>query len=241
MTDTTMNCDCEVESPYRSIQALKRDMMIGLGYAAQADNPPPGIADELLYYLQRAQAQLIKKNPDLRTKRFFRWDTVQGTRYYDLDANTTSCGLRLRPDTVEWVGWRDSNGRWTPLVNGIPPEFYTSVTQEGFPTHYEIRSCLEIFPAPSTSGWQLWIKGEFAQTAFANNEHKPIIDDEAVLLLAVAMHKGAKGKRDAGDAYAQATNYLRDLKAGKHGTRRYVPGTIVPPPMTQPRMVAFDG
>jgi hypothetical protein len=241
MTDAPMNCDCESESPYRTIAELTRDMMIGLGYAAQASNPPPGMSEEILYHLQRAQAQLIKKNPDLRTKRFFKWTTVADTRYYDLSANETTCGLALRPEGIEWVGWEDSNGNWQELIHGIRPAFYTSVSQNGNPSHYEVRSCLEVFPAPSTSGWKLWVKGEFAQTAFDNPEHKPIIDDEAVLLLALAMAKGRRNHRDKNDAYAQASNYLRDLKAGKHGTRRYIPNTKLPPPMTPPRMESFDG
>lgn len=241
MTDAAMNCDCESESPYRAISALKRDMMIGLGYAAQADNPPPGMADEMLYYLQRAQKHLILKNPDLRTLRLFKWTTVQGTRYYDLTSHDTNCGCALRPEAVQWVGWKDANGRWTELINGISPRFYTTSSQEGYPTHYEIRSCLEIFPAPSYTGWELWIKGQFKATAFANNEHKPILDDELVLLLALAMAKGKKGHKDAGDAYTQAGNYLKDFKAGLHGTRRYIPGEIAAAPAVQPTMDSFDG
>lgn len=241
MTDITINCDCEAESPYRSIGELKRDLLIGLGYPAQADNPPPGMSTELVYHLQRAQAQLIKKNPDLRTKRWFKWNMQAGVRFYDFSADVTDCGLALRPDAIEWVGWVNENNFWFPLVAGIRPEFYTSATLQGYPTHYEFRSCIEIFRAPSADGWKLYVKGEFKQTAFANDEHKPIIDDEAILLLALAMAKGRRGHKDAGDAYAQASNYLRDLKAGKHGTRRYVPGGREIPPAVPPRMTTFDG
>jgi hypothetical protein len=237
----TMNCDCEVESSYETLAQLRERMLVRCGYAAVKDNPPPGVADTMDEYLRSAQTFLYAQpaNGSLRTERFYRWTMTAGQRYYGLIDSTNCCPRNLSEYKVTWVGWEDLNGRWAPLTQGIPPEFYTMVNQQGFPYRYEIRNCIEIFPAPN-GAYTLRVKGHFGLEAFTADSHRTTIDSEAVYLMAVGNYLTDKNKPGANNALAQANAYVKARVSGSHHTRRYVPGPKAPSPMVQPTMVQFD-
>lgn len=227
------NCSCDDETQNETLAALRRRMMVRLGYAAQADNPPPGMAALLDDFLVQAQRSLYRKFKSLRTERFFKWSMEAGNRFYDLVDNDDTCDKKLDPYTVIWVGVQDINNRWYELTQGIPPAFYTAANFQGIPERYEIRQCVEVFPAP-TAGYTLRIKGHFGLTALVDDADKTTLDSELVFLLALANAKAHYGAPDAGNIVAQANDYRNSLIAGKHGTARYVPGTAPTPPWTRP-------
>lgn len=248
MSEVDFNCECESISNHKTLAQLRRRMMIRLGYAAQADNPPPGMNDLLTTFLQDAQEQLYVKNPSLRTERLYRWTMTPGIRYYGIRDNDTetdftdiTCGKHLDEYQITWVGIEDLNGAWLPLVDGIDPTYYTTASLRGLPSNYEIRSCIEIFPAPNAA-YKLWIKGNFTLEPFEAPTDRTTFNDMLVFLLALGNAKAHYGQKDAETALTQAGNYLIDVKAGKHGTRRYIPGTRPLPPAIRPRLITFiDG
>jgi hypothetical protein len=245
VSEIDFNCTCESISGYSTLLTLRTRMMRRLGYSAQASNPPPGMADLLDDYLRSAQTILYTKNSALRTERFYRWTMVAGTRYYGVSDQDSAgeftditCGKGLDAYGVSWVGLEDLNGAWYPMSEGIDPVLYTNSTQEGIPSRYEIRSCIEVFPAPNAA-YHLWIKGRFELEAFTSDTDRTTIDSELVFLLALGNAKLHYGQADAQATLTQAGNYLSDLKAGKYTTARFIPGTrrSVPPP--QPTMTVF--
>lgn len=231
------NCDCETVSSYATLAELRVRMAIQCGYAAQAANLPAGMVAELNEYLFSAQRQLYYKFRAQRTERFFSWTMTPGLRYYGLDAAEGACTLQLDPLGITWVGFEDLNLAWYRLIEGIDPVYYTRANINfGWPTRYEIRSCIEIFPAPQAA-YTLWIKGDIGLAPFVADADRTTFDDEAVLLYAIANWKSAKGKSDAERAMNQATARLSDLTARKHKTARYVPSTYVQNPATPPRFL----
>lgn len=215
--------------------------MIRLGYAAQAGNPPPGMVALLNEFLQSAQKLLFRKHPSLRTQRFYKWTMAPGVRYYgiaDNEVESPACARRLDAYSVTWVGFEDLNEAWYPLIKGIDPVLYTRAsTSTGWPERYEIRSCIEIWPAPQ-GVYSLWVKGHFGLEPFIADSDRTTLDDEAVFLLALGNAKSHYGKADAQTVLAQANTYLLDLKAGMHGTARYVPqGFPNDRPATPPRFL----
>lgn len=223
------NCDCtdELGDAYETLAALRRRMLIRLGFAVQADNPPPGMATLVDEFLQSAQRVLYHKHKELRTERFFTWDMEEGDRLFDLYDNTEECTKKLDPLKVTWVGIEDAtgdeNGTWTPLDKGIPPEYYTTITSFGMPSCYEIRQCIEVFP-PADRPYRLRIKGHFGQMPFIAGTDRTTIDSELVFLWALSNAKAHYNKPDAGNVRAEAVAMLGDLKAGRHLTARYIPG-----------------
>lgn len=247
MSEIDFNCDCETTSGYETLAQLRRRMMVRLGYAAQADNPPPGMADLLNDFLISAQRKLYTnpKNPELRTERLYRWTMVPGIRYYGIrdndgetDFTDITCGKHIDPYQVKWVGVEDLNGSWLPMVRGIDPTLYTTAMQEGLPACYEIRSCIEIFPAPNYA-YKLWLKGEFDLEPFESDSDRTTIHSELVFLWALGDAKAHYNKPDAGATAAAAMEFLKDIKAGKHQTARYVPATRRLPPAIQPILTHY--
>lgn len=234
------NCECEEETENETLAQLRRRLLIRLGYSAQADSPPPGMATLLDDFLLQSQRFLYRKYNALRTERFFTWTMVQGQRFYDLPDNDGTCEKRLDPYKLTWVGVEDLNGAWYHLVEGIPPEWYTSINFQGLPVRYEIRQCIEVFPAPSTE-YTLRIKGHFGLTSFVEDDDKTTIDSELVFLWALANAKAHYGQPDASNYAAQAREYLGALVSGAHQTARYVPGTTPAQPWTPPVFLPLIG
>jgi hypothetical protein len=235
------NCACETVSTFSTLAQLRARTAIQIGYAAQAANLPAGISAEINEYLYSAQKQLYDKYKSLRTERMFKWTMIPGERYYSLTAAEGSCVKQVDPKKITWVGFEDLNQAWYQLIAGINPLWYTRAQiSTGWPTRYEIRSCIEIFPAPQAA-YTLWIKAHFQLEPFAADGDRTTLDDELVLLFAVANLKSAKGKPDAARAMNQATARLKDLTAANHVLRRYVPGTTTDSPATPPRFLPLNG
>jgi hypothetical protein len=247
------NCDCETGLLYTdesgnisvlgnqftldTLQNLRRRMAIRLGYAAQADSLPDGIVTFINEYLYDAQLQLDKKFRASNMERFFRWTMVPGQRYYGLSTSEGGCGLLLNPNKITWVGFEDLNKAWYNLIEGIPPEFYTRANINfGWPARYEIRSCLEIFPAPQAA-YTLWVKGQFGLRPFASDTDVTSFDAELIFLLALGNAKLARGQGDAQAVLNQATTYFGAIVAGRHATARYIPKTRIQNPATPPRFL----
>lgn len=240
-----LNCECEAVSTYRTLLQLRTAILTRSGYASQAANPPPGIADEVDQCIRDAQLLLYRKHKELRTERFFRWSMEIGERFYGFPDNDVStdieCSKSIDPYTVTWVGLEDLNGRFTTLHKGIKPEWYTHVDNTSdYPTHYELRGCIEIFPKPQ-GAYFLWVKGRFGLEPLATNSDRTTLDDFGVYLLALGNFKKGRGKSDADAILTQASTYEQALVAGTHGTKRYIPGAEPVSSGAEPRMVTFVG
>lgn len=234
------NCNCETVSAYSTLAQLRVRMAIQCGYAAMSANLPAGQIAEFNEYMLSAQKQLYYKFRAQRTERLFKWVMVPGQRYYaiaDSEDESEGCTLKLDPLAVTWVGFEDENRAWYRLIEGIDPVYYTRANINfGWPTRYEIRSCIEVFPAPQAA-YSLWIKGDIGLAPFTADADRPTFDDEAVLLFAIANWKSAKGRQDADRCMGQATQRIQDLTARKHGTTRYVPSAYVQNPETPPKFL----
>lgn len=235
--EDTFNCDCEEVSTYDTLTQLRRKMLIRLGYAAMADNPPPGILNEIDQLLNDAQRELYRKNITLRTKRLFKWTMVPGQRFYGFADEEGNCKSIDGDCKIEWVGYEDLNQAWYPLACGIDPTLYTRVnTMTGYPQRYEIRSCIEIWPAPQAA-YTLWLKGDFGVTDMTQGTDRPSIPDHAVYLLALGYGLSARNKPNAGQVLTEASNYVLDLVANSHKTARYIPRAGLPPPAIPPKFL----
>lgn len=232
-------CACDDAFPTATLAALRARLNRRLGFAAMPV-ALPGTDDLLNDFLAQAQELLYRRYDVFRGARWFTWSMPAGERFFDLPDNdeqtaSPACTKTLDPRKVEWVGISQGDLNWRPLVNGINPVQYGTVG-DAIPTHYEIRQCIEVWPAPSDATWKLRIKGDFGLLPFTSDAHTTTIDAEAVYLLALANAKAHYGQPDAGNYAGQLQTYIGDLVAGSHHTRRYIPGKVerlaaVPPKM----------
>lgn len=237
--NTDFNCNCEITSPYKTLAEVRRKMLIRLGYPNQLTNPPPGMATLVDQFLGDAQDEIYRQlqRAALWTERFYRWTMVPGQRYYGFDQNNEPCDAQIDPYKITWVGFEDLNRAWYRLDEGIPPEYYTRANINfGWPTRFEIRSCIEIFPAPQAA-YTLWVKGDFPPAPLVQDTDKFTIDDVAVFLLALGNAKAHYGQKDAQLVLTQAGNYSKALVAGTHGTKRYVNRSGQGNPLTPPKFL----
>lgn len=234
---TNYNCDCDGIFPSKTLAQLRQQLLIRLGMAAMLSAPPPGMVELLNSFLIESQELLFRRYVLFRTERWFTWNMAQGQRFYDLDANADACTKNLDPRMVTWVGISRGDNVWRPLVNKIDPVRY-STRIESIPDSYEIRQCIEVWPAPSDDSWLLRVKGHFGLMPFAADTDSTTIDDRAVFLLALANAKAHYGQPDAANYMTQLTTLLGDLTAGSHHTRRYMPGGKLPMNAIPPKLVS---
>jgi len=248
VSQADFNCDCVDSNSNETLLQLRTRLMRRLGYSAQATNPPPGMAELLDDFLRDAQDQLYMKNPVLRTERLYRWTMVPGISYYgildndgDTEFSDIDCGKHLndRAYRITGVWLEDLNSMWMPMRCGINPSFYTTAAQEGLPTLYEIRSCIEVFPVPNAA-YKLWVKGQMGVEPFVANTDKTTINSDLVFGWALGDAKAHYRQPDANDVKQSAREMLGDMIAGNHLTRRYVPNTYRLPPAVEPVMVDFN-
>lgn len=228
--------------PTDTMSDLQYRILVRLGFANQASNPPPGMAPLVQDFLTSAQKYLYKRFVQLHTKRLFRWKVNPGQRFYSLKDNDENVldGVNLDPTkTIDWVGIQDSRNVWYPLIHGIPPQLFTMITKPWRPSRYNIRNAIEIYPVPDQTYW-LWVMGHFGLMSFVNPNDTTTIDSELVFLWALANAKAHYGQPDANNIATQANDYRKELIAGTHQTAHYIPGTIAVPPAVRPTLIQFD-
>ncbi len=74
------------------------------------------------------------------------------------------------------------------MIRGSPPMLYTMIDKPWRPARYDIRQCIEIYPAPDTTYW-LWLRGHFGLLPFAADGDTTTIDSALVFLHAVGTAK----------------------------------------------------
>ena len=228
MPEVNYNCSCSAGVGLTdTLLNLRKRLLRRMGYSARVDNPPPGIADLMDDHLQSAQTQLVEMFDIFRGVRYFTWDLVEGTRLYDVDQNAEAisdpvvCDKPINLNTVTWVGLK-RDGRLTTLRRGIYPERYDDAEPNGIPTRYDIRQCIELWPAPGPEAMKLVVKGNIGMGRFTDDDDTTTIDSEAVFLFALATAKAHAGHPDAGNYMSMLTNRVGNLVAGSHGTNRYI-------------------
>lgn len=240
--NVNFNCSCPEPDTFDTMVNLRNRLMLRLGFGAQQANPPPGMTPLLNEFLQSAQVSLYKRYPARFTRRFFTWAMQAGDRFYGVKANTDDVYRNLRADFtkgIEWSGIQDPKNTWTPIFEGIMPELYTMATQFGRPVRYEIRECIEVFPAPD-GPYTLVLKAHTALQPFIADSDQTTIDSEVVFLHALAVAKMHYGQPDANNTQAIANAYLGELCAGTHLNRRYIPGAHPQMPIVKPALIKFQ-
>lgn len=219
------NCECDDDYPRTTLADLRKRVLRRLGYSAQANNPPPGMADLIDDFINEAQDWLYREYSVFRMERFFTWQMVEGVRFYDLADNIDVCTKQLDPREITWVGVSEGDETWHPIACGINPRLYSG-NQTGTPSRYEIRQCIEVWPAPEDDNWQLRIKGHFTPTKMTQDGHFTSIDEQPIFYLALANAKAHYGQPDANRYTEMMQAYVTKLVSGSHHTRRYRHGGL---------------
>lgn len=225
--ETVYNCDCDDDFPTETLAELRQKVLIEMGYSAQLASPPANVVLKINQALQYAQKFAFSEFYDSKLERFFTWDMVEGVRFYDIPQNIDECTKKLNIHRITWVGVQENNDRWYPLVFGIPPEFYTEPQITTRPNRYEIRQCIEVWPAPGSDLYRLRIKGEFGLLPFTDDAHVTTIDPDVIFYGACFRLMRRRGDADADDYAGMQQRRMEQITEAMHFTARYVPGSRV--------------
>ena len=237
------NCECTDDVvPTETLATLRTDILVELGFATQSASPPPGMAALVNSWLIRGQKYLYRRYSQLHTRRMFRWKVNPGQRFYSLKDNDEDvlCNYQMDPNKqIEWAGIQDSRNVWYPLIEGIDPTLYTMIDKPWRPARYEIRQCIELYPAPDQTYW-MWMKAHFGLMTFASDSDSTTIDATLLFLHVLSIAKAHYGKPDANNVQAMANAYRKEIIAGTHGTKKYIPGSVAVPPAIRPTLIQFS-
>jgi hypothetical protein len=199
-------------------------------YMAELEKRMPANARGMVaQLLKSAHRTLYRRYKVLRLERFFTWTLVSGQNMYELNENDeqnpgpSQCLDVIDPRSITWAGI-ERDGIWYPLIAGIPPECYSNNVYSNMPARYEIRQCIELWPAPGDETQYLRLKGHAELPAFEADADEPGIDDEALYLLACAEAKQFYKQPDAQIYVGKLEAFMANVTAGRHQTRRYLPG-----------------
>lgn len=201
---------------------------------------PPNARSVVDAAIARAQEVLFQRYDMFRMERWFTWTLQPDERFYGIGDNdeqtaTPPCVRSIDARHLTWVGVSQDGNSWRPLRKGIAPTLY-AYPSTGVPTHYDVRQCIEVWPAP-IAGWQLRIKGHFGLDPLVADTDETTIDWQAVELQALADAKAHYNQPDAQKAAQDAREYVGRLIAGSHQTARYVPGASEPRNAVRPVLV----
>lgn len=225
--ETQYNCGCDDEFPTETLAELRQKVLIEMGYSAQLTNPPANIVLKINQALEYAQKFAYHEFYDSKLERFFTWEMAEGVRFYDIPQNSDACTKKLNTARITWIGVQENNDRWYPMVFGIPPEFYTEPQITTRPNRYEIRQCIEVWPAPGDGTYKLRIKGEFGLLRFTEDTDITTIDPDVIFYGACFRLMRRRGDPDADDYAAMQQRRMEQIVESGHFTARYVPGVTV--------------
>lgn len=201
----------------KTLGELRQELRDRLGFASTGgrSGANTSIIDS---FLRNAQSQLYwqfdwkflisvdKSIVTNKSQTLYDWpDAVDPDRLIQVLAEDTSSSLPNIYPLVEGIDWNHDN--------------YT--TTENKPSRYERRDQIEIWPAPDSANYKIWLEYVQRLGRFTQDADRASIDEDLILLHAISNAKSHYGHRDS-QVYVQQLNaLLQRLKSGGMGSKRY--------------------
>lgn len=216
---------------------LRARIMRRLGYAAQASNPPAAMKDLIDDFINDAQDWVAREYPATRHDHIFTWQMQVGQRFYGIESQTDPpLDVRIDPLAISWAGASQNDTVWLPLIYGIDPCLYAA-NAGGPPAYYQLHGGIEVWPPPTDATWKVRIKAKILPEHMKADGEYCSVDSNAIFYMALANAKAHYGKSDAGNYMSMLREYVANITAGSHGTRRYQPGGADMRPAVPPRLI----
>lgn len=202
---------------YRTLGALRTLLRARLGFGAQGTS---GGANQVLLdsFLQNGQAQLYRLQDWRHLTDYKDYTTGVGQILYDypnagvmVGANTAARDKRVL--RVE----RNYAGQWAELKEGISTDMWSTMTTRSSPQRYERFAQILIYPEPDAAyTMRVWFIADLLP--FVEDEDVATIDDEMILLHAVANGKAHYRHPDAKMYEGQLNTLLGSLRGQSFGS-----------------------
>lgn len=198
----------------KTLGTLRAELLARLGFTSQgaaAGNMVPA-ADS---FLQRAQEFLYWHYTFNELKKVNDWTLNAGQTLYDWPDD-----MDPRQATILRVL---QNEEWFPLTEGIEYYHDTNVETRTYPTRYDRKAQLEIYPEPDQT-YTLRCDYYSRLSRFTQDNDKCTVDDYLIFNYALAKAKAHYKHADAQSYVDDVSTMLRKLRVKAHGDKRYFVG-----------------
>jgi hypothetical protein len=223
---------------YRTLAELRAELLARLGMAAMGAS---GGANVTLVdsFLRNGQAQLYRMQD---WKHLIDYeDKTLGEEQNLLDyptAGEMNEGTAARDKRILRIETLYS-GQWRVLKEGIRPSDWDTMDTLSYPVHYERYSQILIYPkADQTYTVRIWFVADLG--AFAESDDRATLDDEMILLHALANAKAHYRQPDAATYQGQLNSLLASLRGQSFGSNGVYRRNETPPAEPRPAVVGRD-
>jgi hypothetical protein len=220
---------------YRTLNELKVELLARLGMAAMGASGGAN-ATTIASFIRNAQAQLYRMQDwkhliDYKDKNL---GASQNLLDYPVGGTMGSegCSRDKRILRLERV----IDGQYTKLDEGIPTGLWDTMDTESYPCRYERYAQLLIYPkADQVYTVRVWFVADLA--AFEEPNDRASLDDEMILLHALANAKAHYRQPDAQTYQGQLNSLLASLRGQSFGSNGVYRRDDRPPPEPKPVVV----
>lgn len=216
---------------YRTLDDLRAELLARLGMGGMGAS---GGANQVIFdsFLRNGQAQLYWMQD---WKRLIWYEEKQlGVDQNELDY-PNDCEDNTRILKVETV----YNGQWRELGEGITTEHWNTMDTPSFPSRYERYAQILIYPkADQVYTVRIWYVKDLER--FTENSDRASLDDEMVMLHALANAKAHYRHPDAATYQGQLNSLLGSIRGQSFGSNGVYRRDVIPPPMQRPAVVGRD-
>lgn len=216
---------------YRTLEDLRTELLarIGMGGMGASGGANQGLIDS---FLRNGQAQLYRLQ-DWKHLTAYE-DKTLGVSQNQLDY-PAACERDQRVLRIETV----YNGQWRKLIEGIETQHWNFMDTLSFPVRYERLAQVLIYPkADVVYTIRFWYVRDLGR--FTQNTDPCTLDDEMVLLHALANAKAHYRHPDAGTYQGQLNTLLASLRGQSIGSDKVFRRDMLPPPEARPAVVGRD-
>lgn len=201
---------------YRTLEALRTELLARLGMGAMGAS---GGANLTLIdsFLRNGQAQLYRMQ-DWKHLIDYQ-DKTLGTDQNLLDypnAGVMSGGTAERDKRILRVEY-EYNGQWLELTEGITTEMWSTMDTLASPVRYERYAQIMVYPkADQPYTVRIWFVADLGR--FTQDDDEATLDDEMILLHALANAKAHYRQPDAATYQGQLNTLLASLRGQSFGS-----------------------
>jgi hypothetical protein len=201
---------------YRPLEALRTELLARLGMGAMGAS---GGANLTLIdsFLRNGQAQLYRMQ-DWKHLIDYQ-DKTLGTDQNLLDypnAGVMSAGTAARDKRILRVEY-EYNGQWLELTEGITTKMWSTMDTLASPVRYERYAQILVYPkADQTYTVRIWFVADLGR--FTQDDDEATLDDEMILLHALANAKAHYRQPDAATYQGQLNTLLASLRGQSFGS-----------------------
>ena len=218
---------------YRTLTELRAELLARLGMGAMGSS---GGANQTLIdsFLRNGQAQLYWTTDWKHLIDYDDADLGASQNLIDYASVGTmnsahTCVRDKRVLRVETV----YSGQWRQLEEGISTAHWNTMDTESYPVRYERYAQIMVYPkADAVYTIRQWFVADLGR--FTQNADVATLDDEMILLHALANAKAHYRHPDAPTYQGQLDNLLSSLRGQSFGSNRVYRRDSTPPPLARP-------